>query len=1205
MGVVPVTFAHPFTMCYSASGAGTPLGALPASLHVRQHSESSSFPPPALPGLAPSYSLLLGSSHADSSASGRLHSTSSTTAHGSRRAVTASRSGNLSGTPYTAPPTLPPRLAEVLPAAGGHTPSAPTPDLVSDYGHPPRDESDEWLPRVRPTIVQLGAGVRNAGPAPVLARQWTGNSDQAHQFADRRPWQESGTDIDSPFAQETVSGALRGSEVLPGSGVTREHQLAMLDCIMAVQAAYIDAQPPASLFAPLLQQACTTAGCSFGFLGEAFLRRAPLASQSEHVLEPHAIAVSGGASPPSTATLQLLARPSLQSASLDTMHGPSRDLPSLSNFLCIPLACAGHMVGVLCLGGRPTRFSEAFHDAIAPLSTTAAALLQGFKNRRVEQGLRRRLTSEKQLLDVRVKEATAELRAAQARLQAKNAELVAKHRTLASAKASQQSMFGKLTHEVKNPLYGMKGHVAELVEDAAAPGTNLTPDQAASLAIIQSNMTQISLVVEDILALIKMQTHAMRIRPTFVSMRGMGDMLMAAYSPDARNRGRTLTLELSDSVPPLVLADKQRLRQVLDNYVYNAIKYASKHVKLTISSSSVFKAADVASWRRHARQSSHGSTVSQSGVGADDLDTFVVMSSPQPGSPTVSDTASPAQATDSGMDASKHSEFQGWDAPPLSARDVLRMGQKCALSHDLGPTVVAAGDTADAAQTGLDAEYTFLLVQVADDGRGLSPEVAAQLFKPFVQEGDLAGGQVSEAGTGLGLAIVHELAIALKGEAWVVSQPGQGSAFRFLLPVRLPMEQDCPQGQSLLQVSAAAATAGMAMAAPRPHCVLPPRRKATALPQHAPAPPASPLADLKPTASARAILATGMCTVLVVDDADVNRRLHVRWLKKMGAPSSSVVQCTNGVSAVEIIWQGWVTSLPHAAERAGVDMTSLREYHERNSLPWLTKPVDIVVCDMSMAPGNGYAVMRELHRLFGSLLLHCMSETDAARAMARPVFLGRDPSIESEGLKELAALPRPLPGFHDVPGWSRVPPPPPPRARSTTSPSSDTNDATGESPRSDVHFQEQIPAGPGWHRAASELPHAAAAESAPASDMSWEAATGCLQHEASAKLFPGEGVAHFPTSTAEALLALGAPYFIASTGNADDAGRCLHTLGMQAFLNKDLGGGRQKFEWALDEAARWWLAHTDLRQRVLQELESDAPLGAATSIQSIVGTLLD
>jgi signal transduction histidine kinase len=79
-----------------------------------------------------------------------------------------------------------------------------------------------------------------------------------------------------------------------------------------------------------------------------------------------------------------------------------------------------------------------------------------------------------------------------------------------------------------------------------------------------------------------------------------------------------------------------------------------------------------------------------------------------------------------------------------------------------------------------------LEVTVQDSGRGLSPEEAARLFRPFSQVHE--EGEVKERGTGLGLFICKGIVEAHGGSIGVESAGhGLGATFTFRLPLRTPV----------------------------------------------------------------------------------------------------------------------------------------------------------------------------------------------------------------------------------------------------------------------------------------------------------------------------------------------------------------------------------------------------------------------------------
>jgi len=74
------------------------------------------------------------------------------------------------------------------------------------------------------------------------------------------------------------------------------------------------------------------------------------------------------------------------------------------------------------------------------------------------------------------------------------------------------------------------------------------------------------------------------------------------------------------------------------------------------------------------------------------------------------------------------------------------------------------------------AEAGHVVVEIRDNGVGMSPEIVGRIFDPFFTT------KPPGVGTGLGLAIVQSIVTALRGELGVESRPGEGSCFRVSLP---------------------------------------------------------------------------------------------------------------------------------------------------------------------------------------------------------------------------------------------------------------------------------------------------------------------------------------------------------------------------------------------------------------------------------------
>jgi two-component system cell cycle sensor histidine kinase/response regulator CckA len=77
-------------------------------------------------------------------------------------------------------------------------------------------------------------------------------------------------------------------------------------------------------------------------------------------------------------------------------------------------------------------------------------------------------------------------------------------------------------------------------------------------------------------------------------------------------------------------------------------------------------------------------------------------------------------------------------------------------------------------------EGEFGLIEVADTGPGIPPEVMSKIFEPFFTTKALG------EGTGLGLSTVYGIVKQADGWIHVESKPGQGATFRIFLPVHIP-----------------------------------------------------------------------------------------------------------------------------------------------------------------------------------------------------------------------------------------------------------------------------------------------------------------------------------------------------------------------------------------------------------------------------------
>ena len=112
----------------------------------------------------------------------------------------------------------------------------------------------------------------------------------------------------------------------------------------------------------------------------------------------------------------------------------------------------------------------------------------------------------------------------------------------------------------------------------------------------------------------------------------------------------------------------------------------------------------------------------------------------------------------------------------LNARDALPQGGRIQLRVTDQPAPEEAGSH-------------VVLVEVADDGQGIAPEVLPRIFEPFFTTKPVGHG------TGLGLAMVRLFMDEAGGQVRVASQPGRGTTVSLTFPESL-LPADAPATRS-------------------------------------------------------------------------------------------------------------------------------------------------------------------------------------------------------------------------------------------------------------------------------------------------------------------------------------------------------------------------------------------------------------------------
>ena len=125
------------------------------------------------------------------------------------------------------------------------------------------------------------------------------------------------------------------------------------------------------------------------------------------------------------------------------------------------------------------------------------------------------------------------------------------------------------SHELQTPLNGIIGISESLLKGHSG---NLSAETAENIQLIKSSSLRLSNLIGDILDLAKLKQNELRVELKPIAIKEIIDMVFLFFKDQANNKHIDLRHELSDQIP-LVVADENRLQQVLYNLIGNAIKF--------------------------------------------------------------------------------------------------------------------------------------------------------------------------------------------------------------------------------------------------------------------------------------------------------------------------------------------------------------------------------------------------------------------------------------------------------------------------------------------------------------------------------------------------------------------------------------------------------------------------------------------------------
>jgi signal transduction histidine kinase/CheY-like chemotaxis protein len=184
-------------------------------------------------------------------------------------------------------------------------------------------------------------------------------------------------------------------------------------------------------------------------------------------------------------------------------------------------------------------------------------------------------------------EQTQELAKQRSALQAKNIDLEELSRRLeqkaaelTTVSAYKSQFLANMSHELRTPLNSMLLLSKMLGENAEG---NLTGKQIEYAKTVHSAGKDLLLLINQVLDLAKVESGKQEISITTVHLDEEAERVRRVFTPLATDKGLRLVVDIANDVPKTISSDPQRIGQILNNLIGNAIKFTDRgEVKLRI-----------------------------------------------------------------------------------------------------------------------------------------------------------------------------------------------------------------------------------------------------------------------------------------------------------------------------------------------------------------------------------------------------------------------------------------------------------------------------------------------------------------------------------------------------------------------------------------------------------------------------------------------